>query len=116
MDFDFDYSLEIKTQRLDVVRRALMGGELQLFGEDQKLLGRIALDADCGAVIADLLYFTGFPKYAMAEGAGKVRFALLVGKDGSVVASNRNISDQVSRPEVSLNNIIRVDKLEIRHG
>jgi len=114
------YSLKAKAGRMEVVRKSLEGGAIILLGGGIQI-AKVQLDPEAGSVVNDLLYLTGFPKFAMAEAVGLIDYALLLDKDGNMVGTGLTVGPRdadiiMQRTRVDTLNIIKIDTAEIRHA
>ena len=115
------YTNSIKNSRLSIVRDALDSGKLDILTGDGDRLASIDLDRRSGAVIDGVLLFNGFPRHAMAVNAGRAAVGVLRDKYGTTIAHGLTVdtkdADIVLRHvDVEKDNVIKIDRAEIRHG
>lgn len=115
-----DYTYEVKAARMDIVREALNGGRM-LLGDSTRWFATIEFKDPCGIVFAGLLHMTGDPFMAEAKESGALSRAILVRKDGTLIARGLTVGTEgadilVDKVAVEKGNLIKIDAVDLRHA
>lgn len=86
------YSIEVKDERLSVVREYMRGGKIQFFTEDyEKKLVEFEISPDMGEVSVGVLNFSDVSLTGEATADGKVAIARVISITGDMVIEDLTV-------------------------
>lgn len=98
------YSTDTKNARMLATRDKYNGGSLRVVDASSTPLAAVTLDATSGAVVADVLALSGFPKVATASSSGTAASCDVLTSSGATAASGLTVGVPGSGAEVIIDN------------